>query len=150
MKNVYTIFLAIFIALFVGWGIQVFYEAPKMPQYPTGLNYGNDLSLEEKQIQKNYDQKQNDYFDQEKIYNRNVSPIIAFFSIVLMAIGLLVLKNNRLFSDSVLLSSVFVLVYAVSRGTTSDNAKVQFISVTAGLIIAIVLGIIKFAEPKKS
>jgi hypothetical protein len=47
------------------------------------------------------------------------------------------------------MGGVFTLLYGIVRGFMSENDKYRFLVVTIGLIIAIVLGYIRFIKPEK-
>lgn len=150
LKLIYMLLLGVLIALFVGWGVEVFYSSPKNPEYPTELNYVKDnQTAAQVEMQKDYDKKIKAYQEELKPYNRNVSIIIIIVSLVLFTLSLLLLKRIEFISDSILLGAVFTLIYGVGRGIASGNNKVQFAAVTVGLIVALVVGYIKFINPEK-
>jgi hypothetical protein len=52
-------------------------------------------------------------------------------------------------ADGILLGGVFTTIYGIIRGLMSEDTKFRFIIVTVGLIIALVLGYIKFIKNKE-
>lgn len=154
IKLVYTVFLAIMVALFVGLGVQTFYPAPKMPEWPTELQFAkgdpSTYTADQQAIQRKFDQEQKDYRDQNKKYSLNASIIIVIASIVLLSLSLTLLHPLILISDGVLMGGVFTLLYGIIRGFMSENDKYQFVVITLGLIIAITLGYIRFTKPEKA
>ena len=52
-------------------------------------------------------------------------------------------------ADGILLGGVFVTAYGIIRGLMSDSSEFRFLIITIGLIVALVLGYIKFIRPKK-
>ena len=153
LKLFYTLFLGLLVALFVGLGIDAFYEGPKAPDYPAELNLqktdcGEYTEL--KATQEKYDQDIKNFNEQEKIYNRNVSIVSLAFAILIMIISLTFFSKIKMIADGILLGGVFTTAYSIIRGLMSDNSKFRFVIVTAGLIIALVLGYIKFIRPKEN
>lgn len=152
LKIIYTIFLGILIALFVGLGIDAFYTGPQPPEYPSKLaimnpecdNYDAMVLEQEK-----YDQMQKEFSQENKIYNRNVSIVSLIAAIIVMIISLTFLNKIAIIADGLLLGSVFTTVYSISRGLMSEDATFRFLVVTIGLILALVLGYIKFIRPKE-
>lgn len=155
IKLIYTAFLGILVALFVGLGIDAFYVGPEPPEYPSTLaiakpdcgNYD-----EQKIEQEKYDQLQKDFTERAKIYNRNVSIASLIGAIIIMIISLVFLHKIKMIADGVLLGSVLTTGYSIIRGLMSDDAGFRFVIVTVGLILALVLGYIKFirsAEQEK-
>ena len=152
LKLIYTLFLGLLVALFVGLGIDAFYEGPKMPDYPSELNLqkadcGNYPELMAKQ--EKFDQDQKNFQEQDKVYNRNVSIISLIFAIVILVASLTLFSKIKMIADGVLLGGVFTTAYSLIRGLMSENSKFRFLIVTVGLIIALVLGYIKFIRPKE-
>lgn len=51
LKAAYMLFVAVLIALFVGFGVSVFYPEPKMPDYPTdSYSYDKEPTAEQKRV----------------------------------------------------------------------------------------------------
>ena len=152
LKLFYTLFLGLLVALFVGLGIDAFYVGPIAPDYPSALNLqktGCGDYPELKAMQEKFDQDQKNFMEQEKIYNRNVSIISLAFAILIMIISLTFFSKIKLIADGILLGGVFTTAYSIIRGLMSENSKFRFLIVTVGLIIALVLGYIKFIRPKE-
>lgn len=153
LKVLYTIFLAIMLAFFVGLGIEAFYPSPKAPEYPTELQYNgkdpSEMSAELQRKQKDFDQQQKDWQNLNSIHSRNTSIIAVIASIILLVLSLTVLVKINIMSDGFLLGGLLTLLYGIIRGFGSDNSKFRFLMVSVGLIVAMVLGYIKFIRPKE-
>ena len=151
VKVLYKLFLALMIALFVGFGISVFYTSPKAPNYPIELQSKSpdSFTAEQNKVNDEYNQQQKVYQDQFPSYSRNVSAIAIGVSIILLILGLTFLIGIGIIGDGVLFGGLFTLVYGIIRGFMSEDSKYQFIVVTIGLIIALALGYIKFIAPEK-
>lgn len=150
VKVLYKLFLAIMIALFVGFGVSVFYPTPKAPDYPMSLERidGKTMTAEQKKVEDDYLSQQKEFEKQFAVYNRNISAIIIGISILLLILSLTLLLPIEIIGDAVLLGGLFTLVYGIIRGIMTQDSKFQFIVVTVGLVVAIVLGYVKFIKPK--
>lgn len=153
IKLIYTLFLGLLIAVFVGFGIDAFYPGPKAPQYPMELDQvkpGCEETLEQQTLRKDFNQAQEKYMEESKPYNRNVSIMSLVASIIILIFSLTLLGKIRMVADGILLGGVFVTMYSIIRGLMSDSSQFRFLIVTIGLIIALVLGYIKFIRPKRN
>jgi len=153
IKLIYTFFLGLLLALFVGFGINTFYPAPEEPEYPAILEtYGEKPTDAQIKAQAEFDKQQSDFSEKRmNPYNRNVSVIVLAVAVVLLAISLL-LERYRVdvISSGVMLGGLFTLFYGLMRGFASQDSKYSFIAVTVGLIVVIFLGYHRFAnKPRK-
>ncbi len=155
LQFIYTLFIGILVATFIGLGIDAFYEKPTPPEYPKELSYpqvNSDPSKPyiqsetDRQRQIEYDQKQKDYEKKFKVYNQNVSIIALVFSVIVLVVSLTLMKNLLLLSDGLLLGGVLTLLYSVIRGFMSDSSKFRFAVVTVSLVAALIVGYIKFVK----
>ena len=153
IKFIYTIFLALLIALFVGLGIDAFYPGPKTPQYPFELDQvkqGCEQTIEQQTLAKEFNQAQTKYMEESKPYNRNVSIISLVASIFILILSLTLLNKIKMIADGILLGGVFTTIYSIIRGLMTENSQFRFLIVVIGLIIALALGYIKFIRPRKN
>jgi hypothetical protein len=147
---VYTLFLGIILALFVGLGIRTFYAPPEVPQYPamqiTKANPTDQEVAEQQRQEEEYQHAFRVYEEQSSTYNRNVSTISLVASVVLLGLSLLLEKRNRVLANGILLGGLFTLLYSIGRGFASQDTLMTFIAVTVGLVIALYLGYRRFFE----
>ncbi len=151
IKLIYTLFLALLIALFVGLGIDAFYPGPKMPNYPVELEMEKqncEETAEVRSIRENFAQNQKKYQEESKPYNRNVSIISLIAAIVILVLSLTLLAKINMIADGILLGGVFSTAYSIIRGLMSENSQFRFVIVVIGLVIALTLGYIKFIRNK--
>jgi hypothetical protein len=150
LKIVYTFFLGIIIALFVGLGIRTFYAPPEPPQFPTTqitkANPTDQELAEQLKQQQEYERAFRAYDKQSSIYNRNVSTISLVASVVLLGLSLLLEKRNRVLANGILLGGLFTLLYSIGRGFASQDTLMTFIAVSVGLAVALFLGYRRFFE----
>jgi hypothetical protein len=152
IKTVYTIFLGLLLAVFVGVTVSTFYPAPKAPDYPKVLSEpatSTTDTAEMQQARANFDKQQDDFQKAESTYNRNVFAIVLACAIVMLIISLTFMKQIPIIADGVLLGGTITLLYAIVRSLMSDEGMVRFFAVTIGLIVALILGYIKFIHPDK-
>lgn len=155
LRFIYTIFIGILLSLFIGLGISTFYEKPKEPTpvdyrytkplLPQEMDSSYSAKMEQGQIEQN--KRWEAYSKQMETYTRNVSIISLAAAIIVLIISLALFQNLLLISDGLLLGGVFTLLYSVFRSFETKDSKFQFIVVTIGLIIALVLGYKKFIQP---
>lgn len=150
---IYTLFLSLLVALFVGLGIDAFYPGPAAPDYPSELNLqktgcGDYPELKAKQEKFDLDMKA--YNEKSKAYNRNVSMMALIAAIIILIASLTLFSKIKMIADGILLGGVFTTAYGIIRGLMSENSQFRFLIVTVGLIIALVLGYIKFIRPKET
>ena len=149
LKVAYTLFVAVLIALFVGFGLSVFYPGPKMPEYPTGSNsYDKEPSAEQKQKQDEYQKQYEAYDDEVKSYNQTASTITLGVSVLLLVISLVFEKKIRIIANGILFGGLFTLIYSLGLGFMVDNRVYSFVVVSASLLLVLVLGYLKFLRPE--
>lgn len=152
LRIIYTSFLGLLLAIFIGIGINTFYIEPVMPKYPTELNtYKLGMTDEQISIQREYDKKMDYYQNVEMTaYNRNVSIIVTAFSIIFLAASLFFEnKKIKVLTDGVLLGSLLTLVYGLLRGFGSQDNYYAFSLVSVGLVIVAYLGYHRFIRRTK-
>ena len=150
LKIVYTFFLGIILALFVGLGISTFYPAPTAPEYPRELSsYSKEPTIEQtaeqQKNQQKFDDEQRSYSEKVQPYNRNVSIIALVTAVILVGLSLLFEKFNKVIANGVMLGGLFTLLYSLGRGLASEDTKYTFIAATVGLLIALYLGYRRFS-----
>jgi len=149
LKIIYTIFLALMVALFVGLGIDAFYPGPSEPEYPLELERLDPLSPEAKELKVEFEKKQRQFEKDFKIHSRNVSLISLMAAILILVSSLTFLARTKTIAEGVLLGGVFITCYAIIQGMMTDDSRFRFWVVCAGLLIALVLGYVKFIKPQE-
>lgn len=151
LKFIYTLFLSLLLALFVGLGIDAFYPGPNSPEYPSELNATRPDCVEsedQKNTRIRYDEILKKYEKKSQTYNRDVSIISIISAILLLVASFTFLKKIKMIADGILLGGVFVTLYSIIRGLMSQDSRFRFAVVAFGLIIALALGYIKFIRSK--
>lgn len=147
MGIIYTLVLAIIIAIFVGVTINTFYPNPN---YPESDVYKN-VELEDREPTKEEiieDEKQMREYDKRMQEWSQLTSIIALSAATLLvAIGLFIGSKIPIIPNGVLLGGLFTLFYGVILGFRSDSRFVTFGVTTAALFIVIGAGYMKFVRP---
>ena len=149
IRLIYTFFLGLLLAIFIGVGINSFYVSPAAPEFPNELNtYGKDMTEEQVALQNEYDQNMESYHkNQSGPYNRNVSIMTLSAAVVLLALSMFLEKKKiKVVADGIMLGGLFTLIYSIGRGFASQNTKYTFLTVTIGLVIVLYLGYHRFVR----
>ena len=147
LRFVYTLFVGILIALFVGVGINTFYPPPVAPKYPVELNsYSKEPTPEQLAVLREFDRINEKYQETLKPYNRNVSMVTLTAAVLLLAGSMLAQNRMRLIADGIMLGGLFTLLYSIGRGFASENSKYVFAVVAVGLAIVLYLGYRRFVR----
>lgn len=147
LRLIYTFFLGVLLALFVGVGVNTFYVPPAAPKYPIELNtYGKELTPEQILEQQALDKQNEQYQERMKPYNRNTSMLTLGIATTLLIAGMAFQNRLKLVADGVMLGGLFTLLYSIGRGFASESSKYTFIVVTIGLILTLYLGYRRFIQ----
>lgn len=152
LKLVYTFFLGLLLALFVGFGTNTFYTAPVAPEYPASLDtLGKELTTKQIEVQNSYEKQSRD-FETKKMqpYHRNVSVITLVAAVILLVISLIVEKGKaHIINGGIMLGGLFTLFYGLMRGFASQDSKYSFVAVSVGLVIVLLLGYRRFSDKQR-
>lgn len=147
LRYIYTLFLGLILALFIGLGISTFYEGPKQPEYPiVSSTSGKEATDEQKQAEKDYEVAYRAYEKEYQPYSRNVSIVALISALILLVAGFLFEKRNPVIGGGVVLGGLFTMVYSIIRGFVSTDTKYTFVVVTVGVAIALYLGYRSFSH----
>lgn len=145
IRYIYTFFVALFLAAFVGIGIAVFYPEPKAPDAP--ILYGKEEpTAQDIAAEKAFAVQQRAYDKKMFTYNRNVSLIVMACAVVILVISLMLTAQLGILADGLLLGGIFTLLYGIGRGMFTDSNKYRFLVAAIGLAITLGLGYIKFTR----
>lgn len=145
LKIVYTFFVGIMLALFVGFGIDTFYPEP---EYPASLEFGYQKELTDDQLEQ-LNEAQQEYNVAMQDYNRNVSIISTVAAVALLGLSLLLERRNRVLTNGMMLGGLFTLIYGVGRGFASGDSTTTFITVAVGLAVVVFLGYRRFGHHRE-
>ena len=156
LRIIYTLFLGVFLAIFIGVGIAAFYPGPTYPNMPPVLKYCSPDIVQDaekfaeysKQAQL-FDTQEKVYQKAEQLYSRNVSIAAIIGAILVVIASLTLFKKIKVLADGLLLGGVLTLVYSVIRGFGTEDNMFRFLVVAIGLATTLALGYIKFILPQK-
>lgn len=154
IRYIYTFFVGLFLAIFIGMGIAVFYPEPTPPQEPAVLqSIGKNGPTEAQQHEIDaYNTQQKEFQHQQWHHNKYVSVIVLVCAVIILAIALSLSDKLGIIADGILLGGIFTLLYGIGRGMATDSNKYRFLVATIGLATTLILGYLKFtrAQIKKS
>lgn len=150
IRYIYTFFVGLFLAIFVGMGISLFYVEPKPPEAPAwyGVTAEKDLTSTQQQEEIAFNNKQKTYNQQMYHYNRNASLIALVCAVIILVISLSFAEKIGVIADGLLLGGIFTLLYGVGRGMATNSNAYRFLVASVGLIVTIILGYLKLAAHK--
>lgn len=140
----YSFFLGILLALFVGIGVNTFYEAPPSPEYPVELQTSKEFTEEQRQIERTFEASMREYEETLQPYNRNVSIITLVASVLLLVVSMVFGRHLKVIADGIMMGGLFTLIYSIGRGVASGDTKYMFVTISVGLIVVIFLGYRQF------
>lgn len=147
LKFVYTFFLGILVALFVGLGVNTFYPGPTEPEYPTTSQAVTKEPTAEQQAAENkYQADYRAYEKKLKPYSRNVSIITLTAAVIFLVLSLVFESHLRILADGILFGGLFTLLYSIIRGFISQESKYVFMVVTIGLAAVMYIGYHRFVR----
>ncbi len=163
LKFVYSFFLGLLLAVFVGLGVATFYPEPKAPEYPTtshsaSLTYdpatnpedAKQETLIQSQAEKEYQATFDVYSKKLARYNRNVAMMVLGAAVILSVLGLVLESRIHLLADGLLLGGTFTLLYSIGRSFAGNDPKYSFTVVTIGIVITVAVGYMKFIKPMQA
>ena len=148
VKVIYSFFLGLLLACFVGFGINTFYTQPAAPSAPDFGYVGKEgLTKAQEDKQMAFEKTRRNYeTTQLNPYNRNVSVMALAASVIFIALSLLLTRHNGTLADSAALGGIFTLLYSLGRAMAANNNGYVFTAVSIGLVIVLVLGYIRFVS----
>ena len=149
LNLIYVLFVGLLIAIFVGVGINTFYEPPEQPEYPYDYGYQEETSEEQIKLEKQYEKENDKYEKEAKEYYGNASVLAVSSSVVLIAFSIAYAKKIKTIGDGVMLGGLFTLLYSIGLGIASTNSKLNFGIVSVSLVVVIYLGYHRFIKTEK-
>lgn len=148
LKLAYTFFIGLLLAVFVGYGIAAFYDAPQRPQAPNivmtdkqGTFSASDIAAE-----KAFNEQSRLYDEKMKPYNQNVALYALMAAVLFVVMGILFENKISILADGLMLGGVFTLLYSLGRSFASQNNKLSFALVSVALLVTSGLGYWRFAK----
>jgi len=148
-RIIFTVFVGLMTAFFVGFGIDAFYPEP---QYPQAINDLYNLianktptAAEQAQIAALEQAYQNDI----QAYNRIVTIVVTIAAVIYLGLSILLEAKNRVMANGVMLGGLFTLLYGAARGLGSQDSMITFITVGIGLAAVVLIGLRRFSHARE-
>lgn len=156
LRLAYILFLGILLALFVGVGIAAFYQAPQPPEYDETYSRPKPVAVQEATSSAEIERQEREqakrwevYSEKNERYNMHVSIIALIASLVILIISLTLANRLSILADGLLVGSVLTLLYSITRGFSAEEPIYRFVVVSVGLLVALLIGYLKFVRSQK-
>lgn len=169
LQVIFSIFLGLMLATFVGIGVWTFYPPPEYTdnqELQTEIrklelerdslyskeNGGALTPSEQQRVAEIDTELQKLYEDQNKpneAWGRNTSIILITFATIVMAISLVQAEQLKVLSNGLLLGGIFTMIYGTGWAIATGTSQARFWVVAAALVITIGLGYARFVRIKK-
>ena len=149
LRPLYALAIALLVVAFVGFGISAFYEEPRYPAFPAGIEEGPgvEMTSEEKRKMAEYRERERAYGEAYSDYNLVVACVSVGISVVLLVGSLARMGGLPVIGEGTTLGAVFTLFYGLIRAFMTDDEFVRFGAVAVGLAILLALVYRKFPGP---
>jgi hypothetical protein len=149
MRTVYTFFLGLLLALFVGLGVATVHPGPEEPAPPPAVATAREtgeLAPEEQQQWTAYERDREAWEVEAMRHSRDVGVAALVASVVLLAVSLAVERRRPVLAHGVLLGGLFTLLHSVVRSLISQDTIASFAVVTVALVVVLYLGYRRFVD----
>jgi hypothetical protein len=144
IRLLYAVLIASAVVAFVGVGIYTFYPSPKAPTYQT--TYPMEKGIDQAAEANSYEHALSAYQDDLKVYQRNVSIVLAVLTPLIVLAGLWLTKRLDIIGEGLALGGVGTSIYAVTMASMADDRILRFVAVTLFLASVIAVVYVKFSE----
>jgi hypothetical protein len=161
LRTIFSFFLGLMLAAFVGVGVYNFYSPPE--QFDTQIRDlarreqairnsrpPNELEASDRDQIQEINRQRNDLMDAaekaRKPWARSTSIILMVFATLTMAVSLVRAGQLPVISNGLLLGGVFTMLYSVGWIVASDTSITRFLVMTAGLLTTLGLGYLQFVR----
>lgn len=165
IELIYSVFIGVAVALFIGSGVWAIYPGPQAPTYPETSYYkdtyshfdqqgnlteeGRKAQQEEGERYAEHDRKSRQYEKDLKSYHRMVAVLVLAPAAVSFALGIWLLKRNPVVGEGLAFGGIISSIYALSKAWSSNHRIVVFAVVSALLVMSLVLVLVKFGSTQQ-
>jgi hypothetical protein len=162
LQTIFSIFLGLMVAAFVGVGVYTFYPPPQQAfgRQIEELNRGEqairnrrapeDLTAADREQIQSLADERNSLIDASNLgrqaWGRTTSIVLIVFATLAMAVSLVRADQLPVISNGLLLGGVFTMVYGVGWIVATDTSVARFFVMTAALAITLGLGYVRFVR----
>jgi len=143
LKIIFTLFIGVMVALFVGLGIEAFYPSPVYPDAMWRENMTADQEAAMQAAQTAYDEA-------VRVRYQIVSIVVTAVAVIIMVASMFLEKRNLTLTNGLLLGGLFSLIYGSTVGFSAGSAMVTFITVGVGLAAVVVVGVRRFGPSREA
>ena len=165
LQIIFSIFLGLMVAAFIGVGVYTFYPPPET-KYQEQLQ---DLYRQQEDIERFKDSTkltaaeraqlretqdkiralEDKQSAEREIWGRNTSIVLITFATIVMSISLIRAEQLPVISNGLLLGGVFTMIYGVGWIIATGTSYARFAVMTIALVITLVLGWVRFVRVKQ-
>jgi hypothetical protein len=143
LKIIFTLFIGVMVALFVGLGIEAFYPSPVYPDIMWEENMTDEQTAAIQAAEAAYQEA-------VRVRNQIVSIVVTAIAVIIMVASMFLEKRNLTLTNGLLLGGLFSLIYGSTVGFSAGSAMVTFITVGIGLAAVIVVGVRRFSPTREA
>jgi hypothetical protein len=143
LKIIFTLFIGVMVALFVGLGIEAFYPSPVYPDIMWEENMTDEQTAAIQAAEAAYQEA-------VRVRNQIVSIVVTAIAVIIMVASMFLEKRNLTLTNGLLLGGLFSLIYGSTVGFSAGSAMVTFITVGVGLAAVIVVGVRRFSPTREA
>ena len=147
-RIIFTVFVGLMIAVFIGFGIAAFFPQPVYPQAITDLYNTMATKVPTAAEQAQITEMENAYQLAQQAHSRIVTIIVTVSAVILLGLSLLLEKKNRVLANGVMLGGLFSLLYGAAMGLGTQDAMSSFIAVGVGLAAVVFIGVRRFGQAR--
>jgi len=148
-RIIFTIFVGLMIAFFVGFGIDAFYPEPVYPQAINDIYNTLADKVPTAADQAKIDALEQAYQLSQQSHNRVVTIVVTIAAVTFLGLSVVLENRNRVMANGLLLGGLFSLLYGVARGLGSQDSMIAFITVGVGLIAVVLIGLRRFNHARE-
>ena len=172
VRVLYSIFLGLLVALFVGWAMASLFPTPNWDtEYPNLEQYKEQpappseqelsvLTFDQRvarmqefdagkaaydEWKAGYDEKQKEFNDKMEKQGRNVALYSLVIAVIVTGASLWYSGRLQVITEGMLLGGIFTLIYSIGW-TMARAPKIAVLTVGISLLVTIVIGYMKFAK----
>ena len=149
IRFLYSIIVAVAVAVFVGVAIVTFYTPPQGPDYNS--YYSSSVSSQE-QVNNNqtaYSKASSAYRSKEKIYQQHVTYVLLPVATAIFCAGLYFIKRVEVIGEGLALGGILLFIYSILTASIADVKDARFLAVTLFLVSSLLLAQRRFLATSK-
>ena len=147
-RVIFTVFVGIMIAFFVGFGIDAFYPEPVYPQAINDLYDAMSTKVPTPEDQAKITALEQAYQLAQQTHSRVVTIVVTIAAVVFLGLSVLLENKNRVLANGIMLGGLFSLLYGAARGLGSQDSMITFITVGFGLAAVVLIGMRRFSRSR--